>query len=158
MAGFRCNGAEFRLDQAGDRVLADVLREDLGLTGTKIGCGTGDCGACTVLLDGSPVNSCLVYAVECAGSEVQTVEGVSHSGTGQVLAEELAAAGAVQCGICTSGLLVMAVSLLEADPAPDRAGIETALSGNLCRCTGYLAIVRAVEAAAGRLADEREAG
>ncbi|MFI0480734.1 (2Fe-2S)-binding protein [Actinomadura sp. 9N215] len=156
MTRIRCNGAEYRVDRAGDRLLIDVLREDLRLTGTKLGCGTGDCGACTVLLDGRPVNSCLVYAVECAASEVETVERVSRDGAGRVLAEELAEAGAVQCGFCTMGILVMATSLIESNPAPDRAEIETALSGNLCRCTGYLPIVRAVESAARRVAAERE--
>ncbi|WP_037065854.1 (2Fe-2S)-binding protein [Pseudonocardia acaciae] len=151
---FRCNGAD-REVEAGDRLLIDVLREELRLTGTKLGCGTGDCGACTVLLDGRPVNSCLVFAAECDGGEVRTAEGVSEGGAGRVLAEELAAAGAVQCGICTPGMLVMAAALVASRTggAPDRAEIETALAGNLCRCTGYLPIMRAVTAAARRVGE-----
>ncbi|PZG54446.1 (2Fe-2S)-binding protein [Spongiactinospora gelatinilytica] len=156
MTRFRCNGEDRQVGRFDERLLIDVLREDLRLTGTKLGCGTGDCGACTVLLDGRPVNSCLVYAVECVAREVETVERVSQDDAGRILAEELVAAGAVQCGICTPGVLVMATSLVRSNPTPDRADIETALSGNLCRCTGYLPIVRAVEAAARRVADQRE--
>lgn len=155
MLTFTCNGAARALPDPGDRLLIDVLRDDLGLTGTKLGCGTGDCGACTVLLDERPVNACLVYAAECDGTAVATVEGVADDDVGRVVGEELVAAGAVQCGICTPGIVVMAASLLRARALGplDRDEIEVALGGNLCRCTGYLTIVQAVRAAADRLAE-----
>ena len=145
---FSCNGVDRPLDDAEDRLLIEVLRDDLHLTGTKLGCGTGDCGACTVLLDGEPVNSCLVFAAECAGSAVETVEAVAASPRGRRIVEELVAYGGVQCGICTPGIVVAAAALLECKPRPRREEIEVALAGNLCRCTGYLPILAAVEAAA----------
>jgi aerobic-type carbon monoxide dehydrogenase small subunit (CoxS/CutS family) len=145
---FSCNGVERPLAGAEGRLLIDVLRDDLGLTGTKLGCGTGDCGTCTVLLDGAPVNSCLVYAAECGGSSVETIEAVAASPRGRRVVEELVARGAVQCGICTPGIVVVAAALLERSARPRREEIEVALAGNLCRCTGYLPIVAAVEAAA----------
>ena len=145
---FSCNGVERPLADARDRLLIEVLRDDLHLSGTKLGCGTGDCGACTVLLDGDPVNSCLVFAAECAGSAVETVEAVAASPRGRRIVEELVAHGGVQCGICTPGIVVVAAALLERTPRPRRDEIEVALAGNLCRCTGYLPIVAALEAAA----------
>jgi carbon-monoxide dehydrogenase small subunit len=136
------------------RLLIEVLRDDLGLTGTKLGCGTGDCGACTVVLDGEAVNACLVYACECAGREVETIEHIASDGIGSLVAEAFAAAGAVQCGICTPGLVVAATDLLAGKQGDcTRADVEVALSGNLCRCTGYLSIVGAVLDAASRLRD-----
>jgi aerobic-type carbon monoxide dehydrogenase small subunit (CoxS/CutS family) len=154
MSGFVCNGATRELAEGDCRLLIEVLREDFGLTGTKLGCGTGDCGACTVLLDGTAVNSCLIYASECAGREVQTVEHVSSDGIGALVAAAFASAGAVQCGICTPGFVVAATEFL-ADGHSDctRAELEEALSGNLCRCTGYLPIVDAVLDAASRVGD-----
>jgi carbon-monoxide dehydrogenase small subunit len=152
MLSFRCNGDAGELEEGDCRLLIEVLREDFGLTGTKLGCGTGDCGACTVVLDGDPVNACLVYAAECAGREVQTIEHVASDGVGALVAEAFAAAGAVQCGICTPGFVVAATEFLRrghGDCTP--AEIEVALSGNLCRCTGYLPIVDAVLDAASRL-------
>jgi aerobic-type carbon monoxide dehydrogenase small subunit (CoxS/CutS family) len=147
-----CNGVTRTVSATGGRLLIEVLREDLGLTGTKLGCGTGDCGSCTVMLDGRPVNSCLVYAVECDGAQVETVEAVARSRVGRVLGDELAAREAVQCGACTPGIVVMAVSLLEeqAEPVGSQA-IRAALEGNLCRCTGYLAIIEAVAATSERI-------
>jgi carbon-monoxide dehydrogenase small subunit len=145
---FSCNGDRQTLEVRAERLLIDVLREDLGLTGTKLGCGTGDCGACTVLLDGKPVNACLVYALECDGSAVQTVEELARSVTGRVLVDALIKSGAVQCGICTPGFLVSACALLEqTDRAVSRKEIEVSLAGNLCRCTGYLAIVQSIASA-----------
>jgi aerobic-type carbon monoxide dehydrogenase small subunit (CoxS/CutS family) len=155
MLGFVCNGVTRELADGDCRLLIEVLREDFGLTGTKLGCGTGDCGACTVILDGEAVNSCLVYASECAGREVDTIEYVGANGIGALVAEAFAAAGAVQCGICTPGFIVTASKFL-ADGHEDctREDVEVALSGNLCRCTGYLPIVDAVLDAASRVRDE----
>jgi aerobic-type carbon monoxide dehydrogenase small subunit (CoxS/CutS family) len=155
MTAVTCNGTPRTLSDGGDRLLIDVLRDDLELTGTKLGCGTGDCGACTVLLDGRPVNACLVYAAECDGAEIRTVEGLATDPVGRIVAEELGAAGAVQCGICTPGFVVMATALLRDTRGPlPREAVEDALAGNLCRCTGYRPIVDAVRAAADRLAAE----
>lgn len=134
--------------------MIEVLREDCELTGTKLGCGTGDCGACTVLLDGEAVNACLIYASECADREVQTVEHLARDGIGALVAEAFAASGAVQCGICTPGFVVAATHLLaETEGDCTRAEVEVALSGNLCRCTGYLPVLDAVLDAASRLRD-----
>jgi carbon-monoxide dehydrogenase small subunit len=154
---FTCNGTARTVSAPGSRLLIEVLREDLGLTGTKLGCGTGDCGACTVLVGGRPVNSCLVYACECEGAEIETVEAAARSRVGTVLAEELVARHAVQCGACTPGIVVMAVSLLEEQSEPVRPeDIRHALEGNLCRCTGYLAIIEAVAAASERIAGSQK--
>jgi aerobic-type carbon monoxide dehydrogenase small subunit (CoxS/CutS family) len=150
---FTCNGERRPLDDAGSRLLIEVLREDLGLTGTKLGCGTGDCGACTVLLDGRPANACLVFAAECADAEVRTVEDVATTDPGAVLVDALERHDAVQCGICTPGFVVMATHLLAAQERPlERGDVEAALAGNLCRCTGYRPIVEAVVAASRALA------
>jgi aerobic-type carbon monoxide dehydrogenase small subunit (CoxS/CutS family) len=134
------------------RTLLEVLREDLGLTGTKHGCELGECGTCTVLLDGRPVLSCLALAVECQESEVLTVEGLAIGGRLHPLQQAFAELGAAQCGYCTPGILMTAKALLEAEPRPGRETIRAALAGNLCRCTGYGKILDAVELAAGRLA------
>jgi aerobic-type carbon monoxide dehydrogenase small subunit (CoxS/CutS family) len=155
MSTLVCNGATRELADEDCRLLIEVLREDFGLTGTKLGCGTGDCGACTVILDGAAVNSCLVYAAECAGREVQTVEHVASDGVGALVAEAFAAGGAVQCGICTPGFVVAATEFLATGHSDcTRAELEVALSGNLCRCTGYLPIVDAVLDAASRMREE----
>ncbi|MEW6425475.1 MAG: molybdopterin cofactor-binding domain-containing protein [Bacillota bacterium] len=137
---------------APNRRLLDVLREDLGLTGTKEGCGEGECGACTVLLDGRPVNSCLVLAPEASGRRITTVEGLAEEGRLHPLQEAFLEAGAVQCGYCTPGMLLVAKALLDKHPQPDERAIKTAISGNLCRCTGYAKIVAAIRLAAARLA------
>ena len=128
--------------------LADFLRDALGLTGTHLGCEHGVCGACTVRLDGRIVRGCLVLAVQADGGTVETIEGVSDSGEIADLQAEFAARNALQCGYCTPGMLLTAQDLLLRDPAPDRAAIREHLSGNYCRCTGYQAIVDAVEAVA----------
>lgn len=130
------------------RTLAQVLREDLGLLGTKIGCGIGDCGACTVLLDGRPVNSCLVLAVQVSGSEITTIEGVSEGKELHPVQQAFVEHGAIQCGFCTSGMVLSAKALLEKNSDPSEPEIRSALSGNLCRCTGYQKIVEAVHIAA----------
>ena len=128
--------------------LLEVLRDTLGLTGTKEGCGAGNCGACTVLLDGEPVNSCLLLAAEADGSQVITVEGLANDGDLHPVQEALVAHGGLQCGFCTPGVILSSVALLKRNPRPTEADIRAALAGNLCRCTGYDKIVRAVQAAA----------
>jgi aerobic-type carbon monoxide dehydrogenase small subunit (CoxS/CutS family) len=130
------------------KTLLEVLREDLQLTGTKHGCELGECGACAVLVDGEPVLSCLVLAVEFGGRTITTVEGLAQEGRLHPLQECFADLGAAQCGYCTPGILITAKALLDREPHPSRERICEALSGNLCRCTGYLQIVEAVEAAA----------
>jgi carbon-monoxide dehydrogenase small subunit len=129
------------------KTLLEVLREDLRLTGTKHGCELGECGACAVLLDGEPVLSCLVLAPECEGRRVETVEGLANDGRLDPLQEAFADLGAAQCGYCTPGILITARALLDREPHPSREVIREAISGNLCRCTGYLQIVEAIEAA-----------
>ena len=124
-----------------DRLL-DILREQLGLTGTKEGCGEGECGACTVLLEGEPVVSCLVPLFQCAESQIETIEGVASGSSARPFLEEMVAGGGVQCGACTPGIVVTAWALLERNPRPSRRDVQTALAGNLCRCTGYEAIFR----------------
>ncbi len=136
----------------GYKTLLEVLREDLQLTGTKHGCELGECGACAVLVDGQPVLSCLVLAVEAEGRAVTTIEGIAADGRLHPLQECFADLGGSQCGYCTPGILITAKALLDQEPRPSRARICEALSGNLCRCTGYLQIVEAVEAAAERTA------
>jgi aerobic carbon-monoxide dehydrogenase small subunit len=133
------------------KTLLEVLREDLNLAGTKHGCELGECGACAVLLDRRPVLSCLVLGLECGGREVVTVEGLATDGRLHPLQETFADLGAAQCGYCTPGFLVTAKALLDRTPQPTRDQIRAALSGNLCRCTGYQQIVEAVEAAVLRL-------
>ena len=130
------------------RSLLEVLREELGLTGTKHGCELGECGACTVLVDGEPIYSCLMLGLEAEGREVTTVEGLSVQGRPHPLQRAFSDLGAAQCGYCIPGILLAAKSLLDKDPSPARADIEEALSGNLCRCTGYTKIIEAVERAA----------
>jgi carbon-monoxide dehydrogenase small subunit len=141
------NGEEVDVSFAPYKTLLEVLREDLGHTGTKHGCELGECGACAVILDGKPVLSCLVLAVECHGREVMTVEGLGSDGQLHPLQEAFADLGGAQCGYCTPGILLTAKALLDQNPHPSRDQIREALSGNLCRCTGYLQIFDAVEAA-----------
>jgi aerobic-type carbon monoxide dehydrogenase small subunit (CoxS/CutS family) len=141
------NGEETDVSFAPYKTLLEVLREDLGHTGTKHGCELGECGACAVLLNGKPVLSCLVLALECDGQKIETVEGLVTDGKLHPLQEAFAELGAAQCGYCTPGILVTAKALLAENPRPSRAQIRDALSGNLCRCTGYLQIFEAVEAA-----------
>ena len=150
---FTLNGEEVDVAFAPYKTLLEVLREDLGHTGTKHGCELGECGACAVLLDGKPVLSCLFLALECGGRNVLTVEGLSGDGRLHPLQDAFADLGAAQCGYCTPGILVTAKALLDANPHPSRDQIREALSGNLCRCTGYLQIFEAVEAAMVKIAE-----
>ncbi len=135
------------------QTLLEVLREQLGLTGTKEGCGNGNCGACCVLLDGRPVNSCLVLAVEAAGRDIVTVEGLATDGL-HPLQQAFLEHGALQCGVCTPGFLVASKALLDVNPHPTEQEVRRWLAGNLCRCTGYDKIIRAVLDAASRMAAE----
>ena len=151
---FMLNGEEVDVSFAPYKTLLEVLREDLGHTGTKHGCELGECGACAVLLDGKPVLSCLVLALECSGRKVLTVEGLCSDGRLHPLQDAFADLGAAQCGYCTPGILVTAKALLDANPHPNRDEIREAVSGNLCRCTGYLQIFEAVEAAIVKIAEE----
>ena len=131
--------------------LLDVLREDLHLTGTKEGCGEGECGACAVLVDGEIANSCLIPVLQVEGAEVTTIEGLSSDDRGKLLQASFVEFGGAQCGICTPGMIVAAWSLLERNPNPTDDEVRIGLAGNLCRCTGYMCIFRAVQAAAHRL-------
>jgi len=131
------------------RLLSDCLREDLGLTGTNLGCEQGVCGSCTVLVDGESVRSCLMFAVQADGSEVQTVEGLADGAELSPLQAAFWQHHGLQCGFCTPGMLITASELLERNPQPDEAEIRDALSGNLCRCTGYQHIVDAIQEVAG---------
>jgi aerobic-type carbon monoxide dehydrogenase small subunit (CoxS/CutS family) len=133
------------------KTLLEVLREELGLTGTKHGCELGECGACAVLIDGEPQLSCLVLALECASRSVETVEGLAHGATLHPLQTAFADLGAAQCGYCTPGILMTAKALLEKEPHATRERIREAISGNLCRCTGYQQIFEAIEEAARRM-------
>ncbi|MFP3912138.1 MAG: (2Fe-2S)-binding protein [Desulfobacteraceae bacterium] len=143
------NGDTYTLAVEPWKTLNEVLREDLNLTGTKLGCGSGDCGACTVMVDGRSVSSCLTLAVEAAGKEILTVEGLAESGEKlHPVQEAFLEKGAVQCGFCTAGMEMSALFLLNNNPAPTEAEIRRGLSGNLCRCTGYNKIVEAISSAA----------
>ena len=137
------------------KTLLEVLREDLGLTGTKHGCELGECGACAVLIDGEPQLSCLVLALECAGRSIETVEGMARGAVLHPLQTAFADFGAAQCGYCTPGILLTAKALLAHEPRPSRERIQEAISGNLCRCTGYQQIVEAIEEGARRLSEEQ---
>jgi carbon-monoxide dehydrogenase small subunit len=148
------NGEPAEVAFAPHKTLLEVLREDLGLTGTKHGCELGECGTCTVLLDGTPVLSCLVLGLACEGHRVRTVEGMAGGGRLHPLQETFADLGAAQCGYCTPAFLLAAEALLIANPKPTRQEIKEALAGNLCRCTGYIKIYEAVELAAARLRGE----
>lgn len=149
----RVNGDPVTVAFASHKTLLEVLREDLGLTGTKHGCELGECGTCTVMVDDQPVLSCLVLAQACADQDIRTVEGMANS-TLHPLQQTFAELGAAQCGYCTPGFLLTAEALLAGNPKPTRQVIKEALAGNLCRCTGYLKIYEAVELAAARMRGE----
>lgn len=143
------NGDTYSIATDSSRTLNEVLREDLGLTGTKLGCGDGDCGACTVLVDGQSVSSCLTLAVSVEGKEITTVEGLALSGEElHPIQDAFIEKGAIQCGFCTAGMQMSALNLLRQNSSPTEEEIKTAISGNLCRCTGYYKIVEAIGHAA----------
>jgi carbon-monoxide dehydrogenase small subunit len=148
------NGEAAEASFAPYKTLLEVLREDLGLTGTKHGCELGECGACAVLIDGEPKLSCLVLGVECAGKSVDTVEGLASGAELHPLQAAFADLGAAQCGYCTPGILMTAKALLDIEKTPSRERIKEAISGNLCRCTGYQQIFEAIEEAARRMSHE----
>jgi carbon-monoxide dehydrogenase small subunit len=145
------NGDEMEFSCTADQPLLDVLRTELYLTGTKNGCGTGDCGACTVIYNGRPVNACLVLGVEVGGAKIETIEGMGSGDDLHPLQKEFLDSAALQCGICTPGVLNMAKALLEKNPDPTETEVRFGLAGNLCRCTGYDKIVRAVMKAAAEM-------
>ena len=147
----RVNGQEYDFVAPTHHTLLEVLREELDLTGTKHGCELGECGTCAVLIEGVPMLSCLTLPVELHGREITTLEGLAMDGQPHPLQVAFAELGAAQCGYCTPGILVTAKALLDSNPSPTRAEITEALSGNLCRCTGYVKIFEAVELAASRL-------
>ena len=147
----RVNGELVEVATPVHKTLLEVLREEMRLTGTKHGCELGECGTCTVLVDGEPVLSCLALPIELEGREIVTVEGMVEKGAHHPLQTAFAEVGAAQCGYCTPGILLAAKSLLDRNPHPTRPDIQEALAGNLCRCTGYIQILQAVELAASRL-------
>ncbi|MDP2725523.1 MAG: (2Fe-2S)-binding protein [Syntrophales bacterium] len=138
------NGREYEVAVSPHRTLLKVLREELGLSGSKEGCDFGSCGACTVIIDGKPVLSCLTLALSCEGKEILTIEGISSEGKLHPLQENFMKYGAVQCGYCTPGMIMSAKTLLDENPNPSELDARRAISGNLCRCTGYVKIVEAV--------------
>ncbi|OYD13754.1 (2Fe-2S)-binding protein [candidate division WOR-3 bacterium JGI_Cruoil_03_44_89] len=145
---FTVNSEEREIVTEPTRTLLSILREELGLTGTKEGCGKGECGACTVIMDGKPVPSCLVLACQLDGCEITTIEGLSENGNLDPLQKAFIEEGAVQCGFCIPGMIMSAKALLMRNPSPTEDEIKEAISGNLCRCTGYTKIVKAIEKAA----------
>lgn len=142
------NGELEQVDVPGNITLLEMLRESLAFTGTKNGCAAGECGACTVMMNGEPVNSCLVLAVECDGAEIITVEGLAQDAQLDAVQTAIIDAGGVQCGFCTPGILISSRALIDRNPNPSEDEIKAALVGNLCRCTGYVRIVEGVKEAA----------
>ncbi len=153
VVSFNLNGEAVRVRCDPFSSLLSLLRDRLGLLGTKAGCGRGECGACTVLLDGLAVNACLVPAGKAEGLNVETIENLSRGGSLHPIQEAFVEKGAVQCGFCTPGMVMSAHALLKSDPAPGREEIRKAISGNLCRCSGYVQIEEAIAAAADKLKD-----
>jgi aerobic carbon-monoxide dehydrogenase small subunit len=154
LVNLEINGECFHVAVSPTAYLIDVLRETIGLLGTKKGCGIGDCGACTVLIDGKPALACLTLAVACAGKDITTIEGISKGSELHPVQKAFIDKGAVQCGFCTPGMVLSSKALLDENPRPTREEIKIALAGNLCRCTGYVKIVEAVEHAGKLLAGE----
>ena len=149
------NGKDYTVDVPSQRLLIDCLRYDLGLTGTKEGCSVGVCGACTVLMDGALVSSCLTLAVVADGKEITTVEGLASNGTLHPVQQAFIDFGGFQCGICTPGMVVAAKALLDENPSPSDDDIKDWMMGNLCRCTGYYKIIESIRGAASRMQTER---
>jgi len=152
---FNINGEIYEDEIDIRRTLLEVLRENFGLTGTKRGCNEGECGACTVLLDGKPVTSCLVLAVEAQGRRIETIEGIARNGELHPLQQAFIDHGGFQCGFCTPGMLMSAKGLLDENPKPTGKEAKRAISGNLCRCTGYQSIVDSIMAASKRMISEK---
>jgi carbon-monoxide dehydrogenase small subunit len=150
----KLNGTWREVETRPDRLLLDLLREDLGLTGTKKGCEEGECGACTVIMNGKAVVSCLIPAFKANGAEIVTVEGMAREDRLHPLQQAFWEEGAVQCGYCTPGMLLSAKALLDENPEPGVEEVKMAISGNLCRCTGYTKIIRAIQSAAEKMRDE----
>jgi aerobic-type carbon monoxide dehydrogenase small subunit (CoxS/CutS family) len=150
MITLNVNGQIYDLVIPVNRTLTQVLRENLKLTGTKQGCSVGDCGSCTILMDGRPVNSCLVLAVEAEGHSIQTIEGLAEDGRLHPVQQAFVEQGGIQCGFCSPGMILTAKALLDKNPSPNGEEIRKAISGNLCRCTGYQKIVESIQSAAGR--------
>lgn len=148
---FKVNSEEREIVTEPTRTLLSILREDLGLKGTKEGCGKGECGTCTVIMDGKPIVSCLVLACQLDGCEIMTIEGLSKDGKLDPIQEAFIEEGAVQCGFCTPGMILSAKALLMKNQDPSEEEIKEAISGNLCRCTGYIKIIKAIKKAAKRL-------
>jgi carbon-monoxide dehydrogenase small subunit len=142
------NSRAYTLNVESDALLIDILRDQLGLTGTKKGCGTGDCGACTIIMDGKAVTSCMILAVSAEGKTITTIEGLEQNGKLHPIQTAFIEHGAIQCGFCTPGMILTAKTLLDNNPNPTEAEIRTGIAGNLCRCTGYTKIVEAIQAAA----------
>jgi aerobic carbon-monoxide dehydrogenase small subunit len=148
---FIVNGKSVKVSVLPDRTLVDILREDLKLTGTKAGCRGGECGACTVIMDGKPVNSCLVFAGQLEGKQILTIEGLSKGEEVHPIQQAFIEEGAVQCGFCIPGMIMTTKALLDVNPEPDDKTVRESLSGNLCRCTGYSKIFKAVRKASKKL-------
>jgi carbon-monoxide dehydrogenase small subunit len=152
----RINGVTYEVTIEPRRTLLEVLRDSLGLTGAKKACDTGDCGACTVLMDGKPVASCLVLAVEAQGKDIITIEGLAKDGQPHPIQQAFVDHGAIQCGFCTPGMILSAKALLDRNPRPTEHEVKEAIAGNLCRCTGYAKIIEAILAASQTLIRDRE--
>jgi len=153
IAAFVVNGQKYEVIIEPHMLLVDVLRDSLGLTGTKYACGAGDCGACTVLIDGKPSLSCLTLAITARDKSILTIEGLAQGGELHPIQQALVEMGAIQCGFCTPGMTLSVKALLDEDPEPTRDEINNAIAGNLCRCTGYVKIIDAVESAAAAMRD-----
>lgn len=138
------NGESYQVKVPIKKTLLDVLREDLSLTGTKKGCDSGECGACTVLMDGKPVNSCIILAIDAVGKQISTIEGIGGIMELHPIQEALVAHGAIQCGYCTPGIVMTAKALLDSNPHPTENEVREGITGNLCRCTGYVKVVEAI--------------
>lgn len=155
---FKLNGEDMELLVTPDETLLDVLRDKLNLTGTKKGCGKGECGACTVIINGNAMNSCIIPAMKAMNKEVQTIEGIGTAGKLHPIQETFIEEGAIQCGFCTPGMIMSSKALLDKNLSPTREEVKEAISGNICRCTGYVKIEQAVLSAANRMKGKNQVG